>query len=447
MYTQDQIITAMPAAGYTVVLGAAGSGKTAAAMKRAAFFAAKPEQPRVLLVTWNRLLASQLLTQSAKETLPRRLTVEGFPDFALRSLKYYGAIAGTGRILDAHRRAALIRQALQKCQAAHPEEPLFFMPPQFYDEEIRIMQQTDLCYGTHAADDSGSGYQKRLRRCTEEVRRNYQEIRTFGGWRFDAEDLPALLCRAASGTKTPLRYQHIIADDAQDFSPAMLHALFGALAPEGSMTLFADPAQRITGSRYHWQDAGLPVGAVYELSGSRMFPADIRHFLAAIRSGDETAESAEMPALRLYADEAHELADTAELAVRLSRSAPAAVLCRSTKDLLRVREQLLKNGHESVILHGDTASGVREPAVYLSTYRDARGLEFAHVLLPFLSAEKLPHPAALLRARTAAEAVANERSLFYCAASRAAESLHLSASGVPSQMLPEGVRALEVISE
>ena len=107
----------------------------------------------------------------------------------------------------------------------------------------------------------------------------------------------------------------------------------------------------------------------------------------------------------------------------------------------------MKNGHESVILHGDTAAGVREPAVYLSTYRDARGLEFAHVLLPFLSAEKLPHPAALLRARTAAEAVANERSLFYCAASRAAESLHLSASGVPSQMLPEGVRALEVISE
>ncbi|MBR4200858.1 MAG: AAA family ATPase [Oscillospiraceae bacterium] len=425
MYTQDQIITAMPAAGYTVVLGAAGSGKSAAALKRAAFFAAKPEHPRVLLVTWNRLLASQLLTQSAKETLPRRLTVEGFPDFALRSLKYYGAIAGTGRILDAHRRAAMIRQALQKCQAAHPEEPLFFMPPQFYDEEIRIMQQTDLCYGTHAADDSGSGYQKRLRKCTEEVRRNYQEMRTFGGWRFDAEDLPALLCRAASGTKTPLRYQHIIADDAQDFSPAMLHALFGALAPEGSMTLFADPAQRITGSRYHWQDAGLPVGAVHELSGSRMFPADIRHFLAAIRSGDETAE----------------------LAVRLSRSAPAAVLCRSTKDLLRVREQLLKTGHESVILHGDTASGVREPAVYLSTYRDARGLEFAHVLLPFLSAEKLPHPAALLRARTAAEAVANERSLFYCAASRAAESLHLSASGVPSQMLPEGVRALEVISE
>ncbi|MBR3448944.1 MAG: AAA family ATPase [Oscillospiraceae bacterium] len=425
MYTQDQIITAMPAAGYTVVLGAAGSGKTAAALKRAAFFAAKPEHPRVLLVTWNRLLASQLLTQSAKETLPRRLTVEGFPDFALRSLKYYGAIAGTGRILDAHRRAAMIRQALQKCQAAHPEEPLFFMPPQFYDEEIRIMQQTDLCYGTHAADDSGSGYQKRLRKCTEEVRRNYQEMRTFGGWRFDAEDLPALLCRAASGTKTPLRYQHIIADDAQDFSPAMLQALFGALAPEGSMTLFADPAQRITGSRYHWQDAGLPVGAVHELSGSRMFPADIRHFLAAIRSGDETAE----------------------LAVRLSRSAPAAVLCRSTKDLLRVREQLLKTGHESVILHGDTAAGVREPAVYLSTYRDARGLEFAHVLLPFLSAEKLPHPAALLRARTAAEAVANERSLFYCAASRAAESLHLSASGVPSQMLPEGVRALEVISE
>ena len=45
MYTQDQIITAMPAAGYTVVLGAAGSGKSAAALKRAAFFCRKAGAP------------------------------------------------------------------------------------------------------------------------------------------------------------------------------------------------------------------------------------------------------------------------------------------------------------------------------------------------------------------------------------------------------------------
>lgn len=441
MNKQDQIITAMPAAGYTVVLGAAGSGKTTAALKRAAFFASQPKHPRILLVTWNRLLASQLLTQSAKETLPHRLTVEGFPDFVMRGLKYYRAITGTGRILDEHRRVAYIRQALQKCQAAYPEEPLFFMPPQFYDEEIRIMQQTELYAGTHAADDCHSDGQKRLQKCIEEVYRKYQEMRTYGGWRFDTEELPALLCRTASGKKMPLHYQHIIVDDAQDFSPAMLYALYGTLEPSGSMTLFADPAQRITGSRYHWQDAGLPVGAVHELPGSRCVPADIQHFLAALRSGENEPEPAEIPVLRLYADAAHELADTAELAVRLSRSAPAAVLCRSTGDLLCVREQLLKSGHDSVILHGHTAADVRNPAVYLSTYRDARGLEFAHVLLPFLSAEKLPHPAALLRTRSAAEAVANERSLLYCAASRAAESLHLSASGIPSQMLPAGVRA------
>ena len=432
MNKQDQIITALPAAGYTVVLGAAGSGKTAAALKRACFFADQPEHPRVLLLTWNRLLASQLLTQNAGESLPRQLTVEGFPDFAVRSLKRCGMLSGTGRILDAHRRAALIRQALQKCCAEEPDEPLFSMPAPFFDEEIRMMQQT----GRQSCSDSdGSEYMQRLRKCIETVSRHYHELRTFGGWHCDAEDLPGMLCRARMREKTPLRYAHILVDDAQDYSPAMLRALYSVLEPDGSMTLFADPVQRLTGTRYSWQDAGLQVGAVYKLSGSRCVPAEMQHLLSALRSGEQTA-AAEMPLLRLYADPEHELADMTALAVRLSRTAPVAVLCRCSADVLRFRRQLLLAQHDSVILHSDTAADVREPGVYLSTYRDARGLEFPHVLLPFLSADQLPHPAALLRSRTAAEAVENERRLFYCAASRAAASLYLSASGSPTQLLP-----------
>ena len=230
----------------------------------------------------------------------------------------------------------------------------------------------------------------------------------------------------------------IIVDDAQDFSPAMLRALYRMLAPDGSMSLFADPQQQLTGSRYHWQDAGLPIGEMYELCGSRCVPANVQNLLSALRNGIHTARAAELPMLRLYADSEHELADTAALAVRLSRTAPAAILCRSSADVLRFRQHFLMRMHDSVILHGDTAADVREHTVYLSTYRDARGLEFPHVLLPFLSAETVPHPAALQRTRTAEEAIENERRLLYCAASRTAETLHLSATGDPTPLLPAG---------
>ena len=436
MNTQDPIITFMPAAGYTVVLGAAGSGKTTAALKRAVYFARQPEQPRVLLVTWNRLLAAQLLTKDARKSLPRRLTVEGFPDFTVRSLKYCGVLSGTGRILDEHRRMSYIRQAVQICRETHPEERLFSMPDAFFAEEIRILQQTEPLRHDRTQPDTDKAYPEQLRRCTDAVRRKYMELRTFGGWRYDADDLPALLCRTQAEGKSWSRYTHIIVDDAQDFSPAMLRALYGALEPDGSMTLFADPGQQITGSRFHWQDAGLPVGAVRELHGSRCIPAEVKQFLSVLRTGTESAEKMKMPQLHLYADPEQELANTAARALRLSRSAPTAILCRSSADMLRFRRFLLRHMEDSIILHGDAAIGLREHAVYLSTYRDARGLEFPHVLLPFLSAETLPHPAAMLRTLNAAETVENERRLLYCAAARTTESLFLSASGIPSPLLP-----------
>ena len=436
MNTQDPIITFMPAAGFTVILGAAGSGKTTAALKRAVYFASQPEQPRVLLVTWNRLLAAQLLTQDTKKTLPRRLTVEGFPDFAVRSLKYCGMLSGTGRILDEHRRITYIRQAVQHCRDAHPEERLFTMPEAFFAEEIRVQQHTEPFLSDRSRPDGYRTYPEQLLRCTDAVLRKYLELRTFGDWRFDANDLPALLCRAAGEGRAPLRYAHIIVDDAQDYSPAMLRALYSALEPGGSMTLFADPEQQITGSRYHWQDAGLPVGAIRKLHGSRSTPAEVRQFLSVLRSGTDVPEHAQMPQLHLYADPEQELANTAARALRLSRSAPAAILCRSNADVLRFRRFFLRHMEDSIILHGDAAIGLRERAVYLSTYQEARGLEFPHVMLPFLSAKTLPDPVAMQQTLNAAEAVENERRLLYCAAARTTETLFLSASGIPSPLLP-----------
>ena len=84
---QNEVL-ALPARGHTVVLGTAGSGKTTMALLRAIGLSNLPNNPRVLVVTFNRALVQYMAGLGAGDL--RNVTVEGFHQFARGYLNSVG---------------------------------------------------------------------------------------------------------------------------------------------------------------------------------------------------------------------------------------------------------------------------------------------------------------------------------------------------------------------
>lgn len=445
MTFSKEIIQSQPAAGYTVVLGTAGSGKTAAALQRACYLAEQPSRPNVLLLTWNRQLAMQM--KAMRDTLPDRLTVECLSDFALRCLKRRGVLTGMRRVLDESGRIGYIGKALRYCQAAHPDEPLFFMHEKRCAALIHAIRHRISLPDGMAEPERG-----RLRGCMEIVQHKYLELRTFDGWRFDYDDLAELLGRQDARAQCPLRYSHIVADEAQDFSPLMLHGLLGVLKPEGSLTLFMDPDRQLSGGICHFRFAGLPVGQLLKMEQNLRSPAAGFALMQAIRAEmrrNDAAdvltpysekEPADCPPLHRYDNIADEIAAVTELAAARSRSDSAAVLLRNADAVLRYQQALSEKNVSAEILRIDKPMKIAGKGMYLGTYAAARGLTFSQVFLPELSAERIPDPAQRVCMLNDADWQEYERRLLYLAAGRASGALMLSCAGTPSPLLPECLR-------
>ena len=441
-----EIIQSRPAAGYTVILGTAGSGKTAAALQRACWFAEQPPRPNVLLLTWNRLLAMQM--KAMQDMLPKRLTVECLSDFAVRILKRRGVLSGTRRILDADGRIGYIAQALRHCQAVHPDEPLFQMPAARCAAQIRAIR-----HRIALPDEMSEPARDKLHRCMEIVQQKYLELRTFDGWRFDCDDLAELLSRADPRVRCPVQYSHIIADEAQDYTPLMLHALLGSLKPDGDLTLFADPDRQLFGSGSHFRCAGLPVGQLLKMEQNRRSPAAGFALMQALRAEMRQLDDADMltpysekepadcPPLHRYDKIADEIAAVTEQAAARSKSAAAAVLLRNAESVLRYQQAFAEKNVSAEILRDDTPVKLGGKGLYLGTYAAARGLSFPLVFLPELSADRIPDPAQRICVLNDADASEYERRLLYLAAGRASGALMLSCAGTPSPLLPACLRS------
>ncbi|MBU1251658.1 MAG: UvrD-helicase domain-containing protein [Actinobacteria bacterium] len=390
------------------IRGAAGTGKTVVGLHRAAYLA-RGTTGRVIVTTFVRTLPAvlgTLLHRLAPETVDR-VEFTGVHAFAMRVLRERG-----------HRLSMSFEDAGQAFNFAWGtvgrRGPLFAIDEnsRYWRDEIgSVIKGRGLTTFEQYADLARAGRRRPLRL---EQRRAVWELylayeRTLRERELlDFEDV--ILRAEASLRETPMRgVDHVIIDEAQDLSCAMLrmlHAIVGD-RPDG-LTLIGDGQQTIYPGGYSLAEAGISVaGRGVVMSTNYRNTREIAGFAASIVEGDEFVDieggpgradaaldvprTGPSPVLSSFASVAeHDRALVARVRSLVADGVDAGdigVLTATNRDAQALATALRAAGFGVVELN--TYSGSTAPLVKVGTIKRAKGLEFKHVLLGRVAGELL----------------------------------------------------------
>lgn len=442
------------------VLGGAGTGKTVAALHRAAFLAKtvypKPDD-RILFTTFTTNLAEDLRGQLGKLLEPdalARVEVRSIDGWAAALLRSRGKSA----------RLALDDDQKRHFRAAYEGYGQDEIPLDFYWAEWRDVVREQ---GLTTADE----YVAAVRRhrgvpLSRAERRRLWPV--FQAYREDLEGQglkePFELLRAArtelEATPSAPRYRAVVVDEAQDFSLEALRLVRAIAGPEHPDDLFlvGDAHQRIYGRRVTLSSAGISVrgrrtqtlrlnyrttGAIGRYATRVLGDAEVDDLDdgKADRRGYVSVREGPPPIVRHFptarAEEEAAVEIVREL-LAIPLAAESVCLLARTRGILldRFAPALERAGIPCVLLDRQEPA---EGGVRLATMHRAKGLEFPAVLLVDVSEGVLPWRSPELESEDTLVsdlALARERALLYVAASRARDELYVLSHGKPSALLP-----------
>ena len=406
--TRDQLpILADDKPGFRIIRGAAGSGKTTAALMRIRQLCASRinrktrlglKQPvRILALTFNRTLRGyirQLASEQVGQSKGLHLDVKTFA-------KWAKSIVGNRRIVDGVEYAGLVRPLLSNA-GVEPQDIGYFT-----DEISHIIGRYPPSAREKYMDVRRTGrgrspvVDKKMRaKLLTDVIAPYEARKEAIG-KIDWSDL------AIEAAQAPNQgYDVVVVDEAQDLSANQLRAVLAHLKDDHSTTFIIDAVQRIYPQRFTWNELGIQVRPemVFALSSNHRNTKAIARFARSLVEGLPSEEDGVLPD------------DT--VSERLGEP-PEVVVGRydaQLKHMIASVQQHLCRGHTVGILHprgggwfkharrtldalgidyceltqaGEWPTGPEQVA--LSTIHSAKGLEFDHVLMPGLNAEVTPH--------------------------------------------------------
>ena len=439
----------MPVTGHAVVLGTAGSGKTTLALYRAAYLAASEMSHggRTLLLTFNRALVTYLKYLKPNEF--RNVQIENYHKFARGYLNACGKMSNNCICSDPDERQRYITQALKNIEANDKPSKFFKRPIQFFMDEIGWV----LSHGITEVDEYikiervgriGTNLSRKLRPVMFEILEEYLKIRNENGKRYDWDDI-ALHVRHEFDRDTGDRYyKHIIVDEGQDFTPAMIRSLASAIPEDGSLTFFGDVAQQIFGQRMSWRSAGLNIPQVWRFKENYRNTKQISQLGLAISQMpffDGIADMVEptspradgpLPTLAKCKNESQQIDIALKAAYSAASTQTVAILVKN-----RAQERVFssKLGAEATQLHRSLQVWKEGPGIFHGTYHSAKGLEFDMVILPFLDEENLPDQE-YITSHGEEDALTYNGRLLYVAVSRAKTNLILLYNDRITPLLP-----------
>jgi len=436
----------LPAAGHSVVLGTAGSGKTTLAILRSAFLAdpSTEHAGRTLLVTFNRCLVSYLRVLQGHSLV--RVDVRNYHRFAR------GYLAARGHEMDnaicqSDRRARLCQQAVKEAIENGSTPLILRRPIEFVVEEIRWIEQHGVCTADEYEEAERVGQGTRVaradRRAVFAVYKRYLELRRAAGRKYDWDDLAHHVLNEFEQDTTARKYRHVIIDEGQDFSPMMTRSLARAIPEDGSLTFFGDMAQQIYGNRMSWRSAGLSVSKVWKFKENYRNSKQIAALAIAIASmpffkgypdlvepNSPTADGP-LPARVEFGTESAEIEFVVDRAQKAAETKTVAILFRDREIEKLVSRDLSGSARR---LHRKLNNWPAGPGLSYGTYHSAKGLEFDTVFVPFLSAQRLPRQNDINTFGTS-EAQEIDGRLLYVAVTRARHELVLTCTGTPCPLL------------
>ncbi len=391
--------------GTIVVRGVAGSGKTAVILHRIFRLLAQRsllERPRVLLLTFNRALAT-----AAKELLIalglRRGELE-VSTFHKWCMDHAGLRA---RVLEPKERRELIWASRERVRSRTRPSTIWRLPSEFWEEEVHRIKGRNITspaeyaslqrIGAGRALDQGG--RELLWQVVEEYRARCERER-----RFDWDDVARLAAGRleALGEARP-SYDHVFVDEAQDLTVVGLRLIASLPRSTGSLCVAYDAAQSIYERGFRWRDCGIAV------SSRRSFELRLNH-----RNTREILDAAEPLLVPLRRTQAGAREEDLLEPERTSRTGPKPRLiesgrgeeCRAVaRDIRRLieteavppqniavlcypnrmREQMIAAlGAESIACQKHASdSGIRlaDPSVKVLPVKSAKGLEFPVVYL------------------------------------------------------------------
>ncbi|MDG2303491.1 MAG: AAA family ATPase [Candidatus Binatia bacterium] len=251
-----------PSAGFLIVRGTAGSGKTTVALHRVAFLAyddPRIDGPDTLVVMFSRALQKYV-----SHVLPS-LGLHNVEPHTYRSWergvcrRHFPRLPGKERDdTPAVVTRAKLHPLMGAALARHVERtPGRSSPEQAVEDWASVLTNRDLLLEIRDELGNDSFSNNAIDRIVEWNEKHVGTVHDFlageePNAELDAED-DALLLRAwqlrvgplQGKGRRPLRFRHIVLDEVQDFSPLEVQILLGCLDPKGSITLAGDTQQHV----------------------------------------------------------------------------------------------------------------------------------------------------------------------------------------------------------
>ncbi len=447
----------LPATGHAVVLGTAGSGKTTLAIHRAVHLAdpAVDHCGATLLLTFNKSLVTYLKCVSGGIG---NVDVLNYHKFARGYLHARGKMKYNS-ICTPDEKEAFCRQAVQQAKNGIPRSPILDRPIQFIVDEFSWIAQNGISTVEDYCEEervgrAGARAVRADRPILFRAYRKYLDIRSSNNKLYDWDDLAQTVATEFPLDREPRRYRHIIVDEGQDFSPAMLRSLAAAIPDDGSLTFFGDMAQQIYGNKLSWRAAGLSITRVWrfkenyrntkQIARLAKAIADTRYFRGTDDLVEPTAPAADgpLPVLARFPSREAEIKSVARLAQVRAQTGTVAVLFRD-RDSEGELVPLLSS--DVIRLHGQMSRWHLEPRLYYGTFHSAKGLEFDTVFVPFASAKHLPHPPDV-QVYGEDDAASRDAKLLYVAVTRARSNLVLTYHDARTTILPQSAGLLKEVT-
>ena len=444
-----------PTAGFVVIRGAAGSGKTTVALHRIAYLAY--DDPRIDSEQTLVVVFSPALRDYVSHVLPalgvHRVQVRTFHEWAREIRRRLLPMLPAARREDtpAVVQRLKLHPATLTALARHVAEVRGpGTPAQVIDDWVSVLTHAPRLTATLAELAPDAFGSEELARALDWNRREYEKLSAWlGGDRsaeaeLDDED-DALLLRAwqlrvgslPARNGPLLRYRHVAVDEVQDFSPLEVQVLLGCLDKRQSITLAGDTQQHLlentgfTSWATFFSQLGLRGAEVSTLEISyrcsrqvATFAADV---LGPLREDDAPLRTVrDGPPVELFRFADHGacvafLADALrELAAR-ERLASVAVLTPS-RELSTLYARGLAESEvprARQVVHQDFTFA---PGVEVTEIEQVKGLEFDYVILVEVSATHFPdRPGA--------------RRLLHVGATRAVHQLWCTTVATPSPLV------------
>jgi DNA helicase-2/ATP-dependent DNA helicase PcrA len=452
-------LIARPSAGFVVIRGAAGSGKTTVALHRIAWLAyEEPEfdSERTLFTVF-----SQGLRDYVGHVLPalgvRNVQVRTFQEWAAtQRRRLFPKLpneprSDTPALVERMKLHPALATALERHVA---ETPGPATPTQVFDDWASVLTRPEhlaKVFAERAPEAFTTGQLEEASRwCRKRIEALQSHLEGDGdsGAELDLED-DALLLRAwqlrigalPGAGNGPLRYRHIAIDEVQDFSPLEVRVLIDCLDDQRSLTLSGDTQQHLM------QDAGftswseffahLGIGSteVETLRVAYRSTHEIMDFalglLGDLREDEAPPVSTRNgPPVELFRHTDHGacIAALSDALVRLAREEPLAsvAVLTPTREMSELYHEGLQAG-EVPRLHRVTRQDFRfSPGIEVTEIEQVKGLEFDYVILVEASSENFG---------------ADERSrrLLHVAATRAVHQLWVTAVASPARPIQDAI--------